>query len=51
MLRRTAQWSFAKLKNGILDLDNVPRPGRPSEVNEDRLKALLKEDKQPLNDL
>ena len=34
---------FAKFKNGKFDIDNTPRNGRPSEIDEDHLKALLKE--------
>lgn len=40
----TAQKWFAKFKNGDFDLEDTPRSGRPSEIDEDRLKALLKED-------
>ena len=35
---------FAKLKNGNFDIDDTPRSGRPSEFDEDYLKALLKEE-------
>ena len=35
---------FAKFKNGNFDIDNMPRSGRPSEFDEDHLKALLKEE-------
>ncbi|KAI4483907.1 hypothetical protein M0802_013210 [Mischocyttarus mexicanus] len=37
------KWS-AKFKNGDLDIDDTPRSGRPSEFDEERLKAPLKED-------
>ena len=35
---------FAKFKNGNFDIDNTPHSGRPSEFDEDHLKALLKEE-------
>ena len=35
---------IAKFKNGNFDIDNTPRSGRPSEFDEDHLKALLKEE-------
>ena len=35
---------FAKFKNGNFDIDNTPCSGRPSEFDEDHLKALLKEE-------
>ena len=38
----TARKWFAKSKNGNFDIDNTPRSGRPSEFDEDHLKALLK---------
>ena len=41
---RAAQKWFAKFKNGDFDLDDTPRSGRPSKFDEDRLKALLKEE-------
>ncbi|UYV84040.1 hypothetical protein LAZ67_X000965 [Cordylochernes scorpioides] len=41
---RAAQKWFAKFKNGDLDLEDTPRSGRPSEFDEEHLKALLKED-------
>ncbi|UYV74835.1 hypothetical protein LAZ67_12001208 [Cordylochernes scorpioides] len=41
---RAAQKLFAKFKNGDLDLEDTPRSGRPSEFDEEHLKALLKED-------
>ena len=40
----TAQKWFAKFKNGDFNLEDTPRSGRPSEFDENRLKALLKED-------
>ena len=40
----TAIKRFAKFKNGNFDIDNTPRSGRPSEFDEDHLKALLKEE-------
>ena len=33
---------FSKLKNGNFDIDDTLRSGRPSEFDEDHLKALLK---------
>ncbi|UYV83996.1 hypothetical protein LAZ67_X000847 [Cordylochernes scorpioides] len=41
---RAAQKWFAKFKNGDLNLEDTPRSGRPSEFDEEHLKALLKED-------
>ncbi|UYV71056.1 hypothetical protein LAZ67_8001560, partial [Cordylochernes scorpioides] len=41
---RAAQKWFAKFKNGDRDLENTPRSGRPSEFDEEHLKALMKED-------
>ena len=35
---------FAKFKNGNFDIDDTPCSGRPSEFDEDHLKALLKEE-------
>ena len=35
---------FAKFKNGNFDIDDMPCSGRPSEFDEDHLKALLKEE-------
>ena len=35
---------FAKFKNGNFDIDNMPCTERPSEFDEDHLKALLKEE-------
>ena len=35
---------FAKFKNGNFDIDNMPHSGRPSEFDENHLKALLKEE-------
>ena len=40
----TARKWFAKFKNGNFDIDDTPRSGRPSEFDEDHLKALLKEE-------
>ena len=40
----TARKWFAKFKNGNFVIDNTPRTGRPSEFDEDHLKALLKEE-------
>ena len=35
---------FAKFKNGNFDIDNTPCRGRPSEFDQDHLKALLKKE-------
>ena len=40
----TARKWFAKFKNGNFDIDDTPRSGRPSEFDEDYLKAFLKEE-------
>ena len=40
----TARNWFAKFKNGNFDINDTPRSGRPSEFDEDHLKALLKEE-------
>ena len=40
----TARKWFAKFKNGNFDIDDMPCSGRPSEFDEDHLKALLKEE-------
>ena len=40
----TARKWFAKFKNGNFDIDDTPWSGRPSEFDEDHLKALLKEE-------
>ena len=40
----TARKWFAKFKNGNFDIDDTPRSGRPSEFDEDHLKALLKKE-------
>ncbi|UYV77323.1 hypothetical protein LAZ67_15000503 [Cordylochernes scorpioides] len=43
---------FAKFKNGNLDLEDTSRSERPSEFDEEHLKALLKEDgRQTIRDL
>ena len=39
----TRKW-FAKFKNGNFDINDTPRSRRPSEFDEDHLKALLKEE-------
>ena len=39
----TRKW-FAKFKNGNFDINNMPCSGRPSEFDEDHLKALLKKE-------
>ena len=41
---RTAQHWFKRFKNGNLKLDDLPRSGRPLEVNTDRLEQLIEED-------
>ena len=40
----TARKWFAKFKNANFDIDNTLASGRPSEFDEDHLKALLKEE-------
>ena len=40
----TARKWFAKFKNGNFDINAMPHSKRPSEFNEDHLKALLKEE-------
>ena len=40
---KTRKW-FGKFKNGNFDIDDTPRSGKPSEFDEDHLKALLKEE-------
>ena len=42
--KSTARKWFAKFKNGTFDIDDTPHSGRPSEFDEDHLKALLKEE-------
>ena len=44
----TGKW-FAKFKNGNYGIDDTPRSGRPSEFDEDHLKALLKEESRQKN--
>ena len=41
---RTAQHWFNRFKNGNLELDDLPRPGRPLELNVDLLKQLIEQD-------
>jgi histone-lysine N-methyltransferase SETMAR len=41
---RTAQHWFNRFKNGNLELDDLPRSGRPLEVDLDVLKQLIEED-------
>ena len=41
---RTAQRWFNHFKNGDLELDDLPRSGRPMEVDMDFLKQLIEED-------
>ena len=40
---RARKW-FAKFKNGDFDIDNTPHSRRPSEFDEDHLKALSKKE-------
>ena len=42
--KSTARKWFVKFKNGNFDIDDTPHSGRPSEFDEDHLKALLKEE-------
>ena len=41
---RTAQHWFNRFKNGNLELDDLPRSGRPLEVDVDTLKQLIEQD-------
>ena len=41
---RTAQRWFNRFKNGDLELDELPRSGRPTELDLDFLKQLIEED-------
>ncbi len=41
---RTVQHWFNLFKNGNLELDDLPRPGRPLEVDVDLLKQLIEQD-------
>ena len=41
---RTAQHCFNCFKNDNLELDDLPRPGRPLEVDVDHLKQLIEQD-------
>ena len=41
---RTAQHWFNRFKNGNLELDDLPRPGRPLELDVDLLKKLIEQD-------
>ena len=48
----TARKWFAKFKNGNFDINDTPLNGRPSEFDEDHLKALLnKESRQTSREL
>nr|XP_043067479.1 histone-lysine N-methyltransferase SETMAR-like [Drosophila bipectinata] len=40
--RQCQRW-FAKFREGDFSFEDAPRSGRPSAVNEDQIKALLKE--------
>ncbi|CAF1265718.1 unnamed protein product [Didymodactylos carnosus] len=42
-IRATQHW-FNRFKNGNFELDDLPRSGRPLEVDTDVLKQLIKED-------
>ena len=42
--KSTARKRFTKFKNGNFDIGDTPHSGRPSEFDEDHLKALLKEE-------
>ena len=42
--KSTARKWFAKFKNGNFDINDTPHSERPSEFDEDHLKALLKEE-------
>ena len=41
---RTAQSWFNRFKNGNFELDDLPRSGRPMELDVDLLKQLIEED-------
>ncbi|CAF3468970.1 unnamed protein product [Rotaria socialis] len=41
---RTAQHWFNRFKNGDLELDDLPRPGKPLKVDVDLLKQLIEQD-------
>ena len=41
---RSAQHCFNRFKNGNLELDDLPRPGRPLKVDVDHLKQLIEQD-------
>ncbi|XP_076271257.1 histone-lysine N-methyltransferase SETMAR-like [Rhynchophorus ferrugineus] len=41
---RTVQWWFKKFRNGDESLETEKRSGRPSEVDSERLKALVEAD-------
>jgi histone-lysine N-methyltransferase SETMAR len=41
---RTAQRWFNRFKNGNFELDDLPHPGRPLEVDMDVLQQLIEED-------
>jgi transposase len=41
---RTAQQWFNRFKNGNFERDDLPRSGRPMELNVDLLKQLIEED-------
>ena len=41
---RTAQHWFNRFKHGNLELDDLPRPGRPLEVDVDHLKQPIEQD-------
>lgn len=41
---RTCQRWFSRFKDGNFDLDDLPRSGRPSDVNEDMIKEIIEED-------
>ena len=41
---RTVQHCFNRFNNGNLELDDLPRPDRPLEVDVDHLKQLIEQD-------
>ena len=41
---RMAQHWFNRFRNGNLELDDLPRPGRPLEVDVDLLQQLIEQD-------
>jgi len=36
---------FARFRSGNFNLEDAPRSGRPSEINDDEIKALIENDR------